>query len=123
MKPFVLNAAAVVAALLLTTSGIAQAQPRDNSANQFGDRQAGHWGDPGQGQFGNPASGSFDSSTLREPPPGTRALGRVYNGRLASTGELSPYISLPAPSDAPPVSPSAKPASKAKKPAAKKSPS
>ena len=89
-------------ALLVLTMGLAtpiHAQPGNNSPNQFGDRQNGQWGDPGQGHFGNPAAGDFDKSQVVAPQPGAKPLGRVYNGKPR---EGSPYISLPAPTDAAP---------------------
>lgn len=110
---------ALVAAMLgVALAGSAVAQPRDNSANQFGDRQSGQWGDPAQGYFGNPAAGEFDRAQLKAPPPGTRPLGRVSNGKAP----ISPYISLPPPADAAPepatAAPQAKPGNK--KPVSKK---
>ena len=104
------------ALLLLGLAGAAGAQPGNNSPNQFGDRQSGQWGDPGQGYFGNPSVGEFDRSQLKEPPPGTRPLGRVSNGKAP----ISPYISLPPPADAAPEVPATDKTPKAKQPAKKK---
>jgi len=106
----------LTAALLLTVAGSSSvlAQPGNNSPNQFGDRQAGQWGDPGAGHFGNPAAGDFDKAQIRQPPPGARALGKVYAGKPP---ESSPYISLPEPIDAGSVAP---PAAETKKPAKKR---
>mgnify|MGYP001030138316 FL=1 len=106
----------VAALLLLSVAGAAGAQPGNNSPNQFGDRQSGQWGDPGQGYFGNPSVGEFDRSQLKEPPPGTRPLGRVSNGKAP----ISPYISLPPPADAAPEVPAADKTPKTKQPAKKK---
>jgi len=97
-----------------------QAQPQAAAPDLYGDRQAGNFGDQSAGHFGNPAFGSFDSSGVRTPPPGTRPLGRVYEGRVA---EPPPYISLPEPlpEKAAPVRPA--PATKTpdqKKPAKKR---
>lgn len=108
--------AAAAALLGLGFAATVSAQPGNNSPNQFGDRQSGQWGDPGQGYFGNPSVGEFDRSQMKEPPPGTRPLGRVSNGKAP----ISPYISLPPPADAAPeVLPTEKEA-KAKQPAKKK---
>lgn len=107
------------AVFLLAIAGMsaAVAQPADNSPNQFGDRQSGQWGDPGLGHFGNPAAGDFDKSQIRPPPPGARPLGKVYSGKPP---EGSPYISLPAPTDAAPASTAAPAAAENKKPAKKR---
>jgi len=110
-------------AVVLGLAGAANAQPGDNSPNQFGDRQAGHWGDPGKGQFGNPAAGDFDKSKLLPPPDGVKPLGKVY-GDKGKVMEASPYVSLPTPVDAngkasQPAEATKKPA-KTKKPPAKK---
>lgn len=75
-------------------SGIVLAQPQTSAPNLYGDRQVGSFGDIGTGHFGNPAVGNFDSAGVRTPPPGSRPLGRVYDGKAA---EPSPYISLPEP--------------------------
>lgn len=107
----------VAAALLsLGFATAVGAQPGNNSPNQFGDRQSGQWGDPGQGYFGNPAVGDFDRSQIKEPPPGTRPLGRVSNGKTP----VSPYISLPTPPDAAPEVPATEKPAKTKQPAKKK---
>lgn len=93
------------------------AQPGNNSPGQFGDRQVGNWGDPGQGHFGNPAVGDFDKAQIIEPPPGAKPLGRVQIGKSA---QASPYVSLPAPTDAAPAEVDAKPVASPKKKPAKK---
>ncbi|MES2682549.1 MAG: hypothetical protein V4650_03450 [Pseudomonadota bacterium] len=91
------TSAAATLLLALAASGAVLAQPGNNSPEQFGDRQTGQWGDPGAGTFGNPAAGNFDQSQMREPPPGTKALGRVSDGKRP---EASPYLTLPTPADA-----------------------
>ena len=106
--------AAAVLLMAFAASGAALAQPGNNSPEQFGDRQTGQWGDPGAGHFGNPAVGNFDQSQMREPPSGTKALGRVYEGKRP---EASPYLTLPTPADAAkPVAEPAAPAKASKKP-------
>ena len=99
--------------LLLTSTGGALAQPGNAPPDRYGDRQQGLFGDQGIGFFGNSAAGNFDTLGVRTPPPGTRPLGRVYDGRAV---EPPPYLSLPGPLPEPP------PPAAAPKPAAKKKP-
>jgi len=116
LSPMLKQSAAAAVWLSIGCVMTVSAQPGDNSPNQFGDRQSGQWGDPGQGYFGNPAVGEFDRSQIKEPPPGTRPLGRVSNGKAP----VSPYISLPAPRDAAPELPPTDTTPETKQPAKKK---
>lgn len=113
------RAAGGVALGLWLLASPVQAQPQAAAPDLYGDRQAGNFGDQSAGHFGNPAFGSFDSSGVRTPPPGTRPLGRVYEGRAA---EPPPYISLPEPppEKAPPARPAPAKSTDNKKPAKKR---
>lgn len=82
----------VLGSLLIPAPALAQ--PREAAPGLYGDRQAGTFGDESAGYFGNAAQGNFDNNAVRTPPPGTRALGRVYSGKAV---EPPPYLSLPEP--------------------------
>ncbi|MDP3857994.1 MAG: hypothetical protein Q8Q73_09580 [Stagnimonas sp.] len=103
-----------LALLLAALAGPVSAQPSNAPPDRYGDRQQGLFGDQGIGFFGNSAAGNFDTLGVRTPPPGTRPLGRVYDGRAV---EPPPYISLPGPVPEPEPPPAAVP-----QPAAKKKP-
>lgn len=80
--------------LAIACASQALAQPAAAAPEAYGDRQAGVFSDPGTGVFGNPAAGHFDSDRILTPPPGTRPLGRVLDGRAT---EPPPYVTLPDP--------------------------
>lgn len=89
-----LRASGCLGLLLALAAMPAVAQPGAASPEAYGDRQAGVFSDPGVGHFGNPAAGNFDNDRVLTPPPGTRPLGRVLNGKAP---EPPPYVTLPEP--------------------------